>query len=84
MLQKKFAFRLGNLVDIASYGSLHEFLVDLHNKFGEVASFWKGQELIVSLASADAFQDISSVKERPSKFLKTRIFRIMDSKVNQK
>ncbi|KAM4026267.1 cytochrome P450 20A1 [Anomaloglossus baeobatrachus] len=43
----------GNLQDIVSKGSLHEFLVNLHEKFGAVASFWFGRRLVVSLGSLD-------------------------------
>ncbi|XP_069471624.1 cytochrome P450 20A1 [Ambystoma mexicanum] len=46
----------GNLQDIVSCGSLHEFLVNLHEKFGSVASFWFGRRLVVSLASLDLFR----------------------------
>uniref|UniRef100_A0A672HV44 Cytochrome P450 20A1 n=1 Tax=Salarias fasciatus TaxID=181472 RepID=A0A672HV44_SALFA len=43
----------GNLQDIASKGSLHEFLVGLHQEFGPVASFWFGGRPVVSLGSVD-------------------------------
>ncbi|KAM8933777.1 cytochrome P450 20A1 [Pelodytes ibericus] len=43
----------GNLQDIVSKGSLHEFLVNLHERFGPVASFWFGRRLVVSLGSLD-------------------------------
>ncbi|KAM4698552.1 cytochrome P450 20A1 [Rhinophrynus dorsalis] len=43
----------GNLQDIVNSGSLHEFLVNLHEKFGPVASFWFGRRLVVSLGSLD-------------------------------
>ncbi|XP_030637243.1 cytochrome P450 20A1 isoform X2 [Chanos chanos] len=43
----------GNLPDIVSRGSLHEFLVGLHDEFGEVASFWFGRRPVVSLGSVD-------------------------------
>lgn len=41
----------GNLQDIANKGSLHEFLVSLHQEFGPVASFWFGGRPVVSLGS---------------------------------
>lgn len=34
-------------------GSLHEFLVSLHQEFGSVASFWFGGRPVVSLGSVD-------------------------------
>nr|XP_006636808.1 PREDICTED: cytochrome P450 20A1 [Lepisosteus oculatus] len=43
----------GNLPDIVSRGSLHEFLVSLHEKYGPAASFWFGRRLVVSLGSID-------------------------------
>ncbi|KAE8278437.1 Cytochrome P450 20A1 [Larimichthys crocea] len=41
----------GNLQDIVNKGSLHEFLVSLHQEFGSVASFWFGSRPGVSLGS---------------------------------
>uniref|UniRef100_A0A3Q3XNR6 Uncharacterized protein n=1 Tax=Mola mola TaxID=94237 RepID=A0A3Q3XNR6_MOLML len=41
----------GNLQDIVNRGSLHEFLVGLHQDFGPVASFWFGGRPVVSLGS---------------------------------
>lgn len=41
----------GNLQDIVNRGSLHEFLVSLHQEFGSVASFWFGGRPVVSLGS---------------------------------
>ncbi|XP_034720799.1 cytochrome P450 20A1 [Etheostoma cragini] len=41
----------GNLQDIVNKGSLHEFLVSLHQQFGSVASFWFGGRPVVSLGS---------------------------------
>ncbi|XP_040213186.1 cytochrome P450 20A1 [Rana temporaria] len=46
----------GNLQDIVNTGSLHEFLVNLHEKFGPVASFWFGRRLVVSLGSLDVLK----------------------------
>uniref|UniRef100_A0A8D3BUN9 Cytochrome P450, family 20, subfamily A, polypeptide 1 n=1 Tax=Scophthalmus maximus TaxID=52904 RepID=A0A8D3BUN9_SCOMX len=43
----------GNLQDIVNRGSLHEFLVSLHQEFGSVASFWFGGRPVVSLGSVD-------------------------------
>ncbi|TRY58787.1 hypothetical protein DNTS_009766 [Danionella cerebrum] len=39
--------------DIVNKGSLHEFLVALHEEFGSVASFWFGRRPVVSLGSVD-------------------------------
>lgn len=46
----------GNLQDIVSRGSLHEFLVSLHQDFGSVASFWFGRQPVVSLGSVQQLQ----------------------------
>ncbi|KAM6893575.1 cytochrome P450 20A1 [Xenentodon cancila] len=43
----------GNLQDIVNRGSLHEFLVGLHQEFGCVASFWFGGRPVVSLGSVN-------------------------------
>ncbi|KAJ8003570.1 hypothetical protein DPEC_G00149720 [Dallia pectoralis] len=46
----------GNLQDIVSRGSLHEFLARLHGQFGPVASFWFGGRPVVSLGSVAQLQ----------------------------
>ncbi|KAJ7408225.1 Cytochrome P450 20A1 [Pitangus sulphuratus] len=43
----------GNLPDIIASSSLHEFLVNLHEKYGPLVSFWFGRRLVVSLGSID-------------------------------
>ncbi|XP_076159509.1 cytochrome P450 20A1 [Alosa pseudoharengus] len=43
----------GNLQDVVNKGSLHEFLVGLHDQFGPVASFWFGRRPVVSLGTVD-------------------------------
>ncbi|XP_074857356.1 cytochrome P450 20A1 isoform X2 [Carettochelys insculpta] len=43
----------GNLPDIVTSGSLHEFLVNLHEKYGPIVSFWFGRRLVVSVGSID-------------------------------
>lgn len=45
--------RDGNLPDIIASSSLHEFLVNLHEKYGPLVSFWFGRRLVVSLGSID-------------------------------
>lgn len=37
-------------------GSLHEFLVNLHERFGPVVSFWFGRRLVVSLGTVDVLK----------------------------
>lgn len=41
----------GNLADIIRAGSLHEFLLSLHQQYGSIVSFWMGNTQIVSLGS---------------------------------
>ncbi|XP_054065988.1 cytochrome P450 20A1 isoform X2 [Rissa tridactyla] len=43
----------GNLPDIIVSSSLHEFLVNLHEKYGPLVSFWFGRRLVVSFGSID-------------------------------
>jgi hypothetical protein len=62
-----FVFRDGNLADIALAGSLHEFLLNLHDKYGSIASFWWGNQLVISIASAELFQQQSGIFDRPRK-----------------
>ncbi|XP_055362896.1 cytochrome P450 20A1 isoform X2 [Betta splendens] len=50
------SLRDGNLQDIVNRGSLHDFLVSLHEEFGSVASFWFGGRLVVSLGSMNQLQ----------------------------
>lgn len=61
-------YRDGNLSDINDAGSLHEFLVDLHERFGPIASFWWGKQYTVSIASPDLFKEHQHVFDRPRKF----------------
>uniref|UniRef100_A0A2K6GI98 Cytochrome P450 family 20 subfamily A member 1 n=1 Tax=Propithecus coquereli TaxID=379532 RepID=A0A2K6GI98_PROCO len=46
----------GNLPDIVNSGSLHEFLVNLHERYGPVVSFWFGRSLVVSLGTVDVLK----------------------------
>ncbi|KAF0872237.1 CP20A protein, partial [Crocuta crocuta] len=48
--------RDGNLPDIVNSGSLHEFLVNLHERYGPVVSFWFGRRLVVSLGTVDVLK----------------------------
>ncbi|XP_015262997.1 PREDICTED: cytochrome P450 20A1 [Gekko japonicus] len=46
----------GNLPDIVTCGSLHEFLVNLHEKYGPIVSYWFGRHLVISLGSIDVLK----------------------------
>ncbi|XP_078001564.1 cytochrome P450 20A1-like isoform X2 [Glandiceps talaboti] len=57
--------RKGNLPDIDAAGSLHQFLMKLHPKYGRIASFWYGKRHYVSFASPEAFKEHIEVFDRP-------------------
>ena len=56
----------GNVDDISAAGSFHEFLVNLHEKFGPIASFWVGQQFYVSVANSVTFKEIQKLFDRPT------------------
>ncbi len=60
-----FLRRLGNLPDLESAGSLHQFLTDLHGRLGEVAGFWFGQKFCVSVCGARTFKEVQGLFDRP-------------------
>lgn len=64
--------RGGNISDLLAAGSLHEYLMDLHARHGPLASFWFGEQVVVSAASPELFGELSSSFNRPGKerFLK--------------
>ncbi|XP_038078617.1 cytochrome P450 20A1-like [Patiria miniata] len=55
----------GNFPDIGAAGSLHEFLMYLHEKFGPIASFWFGPKYTVSIASPELFREHTGPFDRP-------------------
>ncbi|KAI0242261.1 hypothetical protein LSAT2_014279 [Lamellibrachia satsuma] len=55
----------GNLPDIQKAGSLHEFLMVLHKNYGDIASFWFGQQHTVSIASPQLFKKHAKPFDRP-------------------
>lgn len=56
---------LGNLGDMASCGSLHEYLNELHAAHGPVASFYWGPSQVVSAGNAAALRDVRTLVDRP-------------------
>ena len=56
---------LGNLGNIKDAGSLHEFLLDLHSKYGDMASFWFGSTQMISVSSSDLFAKVQILFNRP-------------------
>ncbi|CAG0882950.1 unnamed protein product [Darwinula stevensoni] len=57
--------REGNLGDISSAGGLHDYLVELHEEFGDIVSFWWGKELVISLGSPDLLKETAHMFNRP-------------------
>lgn len=58
--------RNGNFADIRQAGSLHEFLVKLHQDYGPIAGFWWGQKFVVSTADPEIFQTQINLFNKPS------------------
>ena len=56
----------GNLPDVASAGSLHEFLSQLHENYGDIVHFWIGPQLVVSVATPELFRQTAQVFDRPA------------------
>eukprot|EP00058_Branchiostoma_floridae_P006549 XP_002592037.1 hypothetical protein BRAFLDRAFT_265292 [Branchiostoma floridae] len=55
----------GNMDDVGRAGSLHEFLLKLHAEYGDIASFWWGQQLVVSLAAPELWKQHERAFDRP-------------------
>ncbi len=56
---------LGNLDEVGSAGSLHEYLVALHKKYGSVASFYWMDKKVVSLSDPQHWRHIMKLFDRP-------------------
>ena len=67
-------YRTGNLADIAKAGTVHNFLVDLHDEYGDLASFWWGNQITISIASPELFKETRAMFDRPGKRLRQLIF----------
>ena len=51
-------YSLGDLGEMSAKGSLHEYLIHLHDEgHCPVTSFWWGKEHVVSVCSPQAFKD---------------------------
>ncbi|XP_013381167.1 cytochrome P450 20A1 [Lingula anatina] len=55
----------GNLDLVKKRGSLHEFLIWLHQQYGPIAKFWLGEQMAVSIASPQLFKETSRMFDRP-------------------
>ena len=60
--------RMGNLLDVGKAGSLHEYLMLLHEKYGAIAGFWWGKMYVVSLASPEYWKEVQPIFDRPRKW----------------
>ena len=56
---------MGNLEDLGKAGSLHQFLLGLHDKYGKITSFWFGSQQVVSISSPEMFKEQQNVFDRP-------------------
>lgn len=55
----------GNVPDILQAGSLHNFLENLHEEHGPIASFWMGSTLTASIAAPELFEQQLHVFDKP-------------------
>ena len=55
----------GNLPEILKAGSLTDFLVNLHQKHGEIVSFYWGKQLACSISSPTLFKEHAKLFDRP-------------------
>ncbi|XP_074646233.1 cytochrome P450 20A1-like [Tubulanus polymorphus] len=55
----------GNLADIRKAGSLHEFLLEIHRKYGPIVSFWIGETMAVSISTPELFTEHRTIFDRP-------------------
>lgn len=61
---------MGNLIDMGKAGSLHQYLMLLHEKYGAIAGFWWGRQYVVSLASPEYWKEVQSNFDRPQELFK--------------
>ncbi|KAJ7382058.1 hypothetical protein OS493_037474 [Desmophyllum pertusum] len=58
---------MGNLGDMGKAGSLHEYLMLLHEKYGTIAGFWWAKTYVVSVASPEYWKELQPLFDRPRK-----------------
>ena len=58
---------MGNLGDMGKAGSLHQYMMLLHEKYGPIAGFWWAKQYVVSLAAPEYLKEIKSIFDRPGK-----------------
>ena len=63
-------YRNGDLGELGKHGSVHEYLLHLHqNGRQPIAMFWWGQQRVVSICSPELFKDTIKLTNRPSEQL---------------
>ena len=64
-------YRKGDLDEFHKHGSLHQYLLHLHqNGHQPINTFWWGKQRVVSICSPELFKDTTKLINRPSKKLK--------------
>ena len=62
-----FCYRNGDLNELSKYGSLHEYLLHLHqNGRQPITMFWWGTQRVVSICSPELFKETIKLTDRPS------------------
>ena len=59
---------MGNFLDMGKAGSVHEYLILLHEKYGSIAGFWWGEKYVVSLASPEYWKEVNHIFDRPREY----------------
>jgi len=66
-LEQIYLYRMGDLIEVQKHGSLHEYLLRLHqNGHQPIAAFWWGQQRVVSICSPDLIKDTIKLTNKPS------------------
>ena len=59
--------RTGNLTDLGKAGSLHEYVLKLHQDYGPIVAFWWAKTYVVSLASPEYWKEVNPIFDRPGR-----------------
>lgn len=70
---------MGNLGDMGKAGSLHQYMMLLHEKYGPIAGFWWGKQHVVSLAAPEYWKEIQPIFDRPGD-----LFRLFEPLIGKK
>lgn len=70
---------MGNLGDVGKAGSLHQYMMLLHEKYGPIAGFWWAKQYVVSLAAPEYWKEIKSIFDRPGD-----LFRLFEPLIGKK